>query len=54
MTQNDKLLRGAYYVSVALFLIGAIMLIADNEFDIYTAWAMITYIVGVYLINKLK
>jgi len=54
MSQNDKILKWFYYVTVVFMAFGMIVLIDDGEFDIYVAWNMIAYGVGVYLINKLK
>jgi len=48
----DKLLRAIYAISVAIMILGSVVLINDGEFDIYSAWAVVTYIIGAYLIFK--
>ena len=54
MTQNEKILKWFFYATTAFMFLGMIFLIDDGEFDIYSAWNLVAYGVGVYLINKLK
>ena len=50
--QIIKLLKAVYYISVSIITIGAISLINEGSFDIYTAWALVTYFIGAYLVYK--
>lgn len=54
MSQNEKIVKWFYLISVAVMVLGAVMLIADGEYDLYTAWATVTFIAGAYFVNKAK
>jgi len=54
MSQNDKIIKWFFYVTAIVTFIGAVLLLNDGEFDIYTAWHIMGYGAGIYLINKLK
>ena len=50
--KNDKLIILFYNISVGFMIFGSLVLIADMDFDIYSAFALVVYLVGAYLINK--
>ena len=47
-----KYLKWFYIVSVVIMIIGAISLIIDNEFDIYSAYALVVFVSGWVLIEN--
>jgi hypothetical protein len=47
-----KILKIFYYLSLGIYVLGVIINIIDNKFDIYQAWGLLTLGAGAYLIEK--
>ena len=54
MTDFQKLLKLFVYGSLVIYVVGFVALLADNDLDIYTVWAMAVFLSSAYLINILE
>lgn len=48
----DRVLKWFYHITMLIMVFGTVLLIIDNEVDIYAVWVAIAMVVGSYLIES--